>query len=92
MADDKARGWSQIVKDFAKEVVVDGGMAALEKSIPQGASELSNALFAGNAFTLYGPTNVPVELTDAQSDFGDTLDQYASRVPAESTQDKELER
>jgi hypothetical protein len=39
-------------------------MPALEKLIPQGASELANAIFQGHAFMPYGPTNRPVEKPD----------------------------
>jgi hypothetical protein len=45
-----------VVGAFCKHAL----MPALEKLIPQGASELANALFQGHAYMPYGPTQMPV--------------------------------
>jgi hypothetical protein len=39
-------------------------MPALEKLIPQGASELANALFQGHAYMPYGTTQRPVDMPE----------------------------
>ena len=47
---------SGAVRWFGREAL----MPALEKLIPQGASELANALFQGNGYMPYGTTQRPV--------------------------------
>jgi hypothetical protein len=48
---------STVVRAFYREAL----MPALEKLIPQGASELANALFQGHAYMPYGTTQRPVK-------------------------------
>ena len=53
------------VKDGIKWGIDNAVMPALEKTIPQGASEIGQALFTGNAYVPYGPTDNPVPMQDA---------------------------
>jgi hypothetical protein len=73
---------------------------ALEKLIPQGASELANALFQGHAYMPYGPTSKPVPKARKQPGHGvhgppKTLEEKAADAvafeEAKSAQRKERE-
>lgn len=59
MAEEK-KSWEQVLAGYAKAFVTEAVMPAAEKMIPQGASELAQALNTGSGFVAYGPTNAPV--------------------------------
>src|SRR5690349_7816229 len=50
------------ILNAAKAVVNEAIMPAAEKLIPQGAAEISQALFNGNGYVPYGPTEKPVPM------------------------------
>lgn len=55
-------GWGGQLGRFGKAVVNEALLPAAEKLIPQGASEVAQALYAGNSYVPYGPTNRPVSM------------------------------
>lgn len=71
----------EAVGAFAKGVG-DAVMSAAEKLIPQGAAEVAQALYTGNAYVPYGPTDaaVPMEgVAQAGDSYDQMLDQAAAR-------------
>ncbi len=85
----------------------EAAMSAAEKLIPQGAAELAQGLYTGNAYVPYGPTDMAVPMQDdpamggapqiqapevsANDSYNQMLDSYASRG-ASVGQSQELER
>jgi hypothetical protein len=59
---EQPEGWRDQLARYARAVVTEAVLPAAEKLIPQGASEMAQALYAGNAFVPYGPTNAPIEM------------------------------
>lgn len=64
---DESSGTPSKVTDWLIENAI---MPALEKLVPQGAAELSQAIFTGNSYVPYGPTERPVSMPDAQDGHG----------------------
>ena len=59
---EESKSWQQQLAAFAKGVVTEAVMPALEKLIPQGAAELSQAIYTGTGYMPYGPTEKPVPM------------------------------
>lgn len=74
---EQPEGWRDQLARYAKAAVTEALLPAAEKLIPQGASEIAQALYAGNAFVPYGPTNQPVPMEGAGL-YGPTAEQPAS--------------
>lgn len=60
MALDVTKGIIHGAADAVKAVTREAVMPAVEKLIPQGAAEVTQALFTGNGYVPYGPTEKPV--------------------------------
>lgn len=69
--------WGRQLARYTKAVIDKALLPAAEKLIPQGASELSQALFTGSAYMPYGPTNRPVSM-DSSGLYGEATEQPAS--------------
>jgi len=69
--------WGRQLALYTKAVIDKALLPAAEKLIPQGASELSQALFTGSAYMPYGPTNRPVSM-DSSGLYGEATEQLAS--------------
>lgn len=96
---EQTEGWSGQFARFGKAVVNEALLPAAEKLIPQGASEVAQALFTGNAHVPYGPTNRPVsmessglygEATEPPASYEAELQKYVTLDP-EQTQQQSLE-
>jgi hypothetical protein len=74
---EQPEGWRDQLARYAKAAVTEALLPAAEKLIPQGASEIAQALYAGNAFVPYGPTNQPVPM-EAAGMHGPAAEQPAS--------------
>lgn len=70
-------GWRDHLARFGKAVINEAVLPAAEKLIPQGASEVAQALYTGNAFVPYGPTNQPVSM-ESPGLYGEATQQPAS--------------
>ena len=57
-----SKGIGEKVAEFGKAVFDKAVMPAMEKLIPQGAAEVAQALFTGNGYVPYGPTEQPVPM------------------------------
>ena len=67
---ERLAGW--VTKKF--DAVIDHAIVpAVEKLIPQGASEAAQALFTGNGFTPYGPTADPVPMHEGGTVHGSNV-------------------
>lgn len=55
----------EIFSDIIKGVFSEAIMPAVEKLLPQGASEIAQVLNTGHAFVPYGPTNSEVPMVEA---------------------------
>lgn len=82
MSEDK-KTWQQQLAAFAKGVVTEAVMPAAEKLIPQGAAELSQALYTGVGYMPYGPTERPVPM---EVDHGVHGPQSVQESPQRTTQ------
>lgn len=71
--------WDAVVSGI-DAVMTEAIMPALEKTIPQGAAELSQALFAESAYVPYGPTDREMEMPDQ------SLGQAMENLPLEPPQ------
>jgi len=74
---EQTEGWSGQFARFGKAVVNEGLLPAAEKLIPQGASEVAQALYSGNSYVPYGPTNRPVSM-ESSSLYGEASEPSAS--------------
>lgn len=54
--------WAERIGNAFDAVMDQAVMPALEKLIPQGAAELAQGLYTGNAYVPYGPTDNPVSM------------------------------
>jgi hypothetical protein len=73
-------------RTIAKEV--DAGVVRLAS---QGSAELAQALYTGQAFVPYGPTDRPLPVE--APDYGARLDQMSARMPNKSQgQDRGIDR
>ncbi|MEO2092206.1 MAG: hypothetical protein ABGY75_22345 [Gemmataceae bacterium] len=80
---EESKSWQQQLAAFAKGVVTEAVMPAAEKLIPQGAAELSQALYTGSAYMPYGPTEKPVPM---EMDHGVHGPQAGPGLPQQTTQ------
>ena len=74
---EQTEGWSGQLARFGKAVVNEALLPAAEKLIPQGASEVTQALYSSNAYVPYGPTNRPVSM-ESSGLYGETAEPPAS--------------
>ncbi|MCZ2343626.1 MAG: hypothetical protein LC104_17810 [Bacteroidales bacterium] len=74
---EQTEGWSGQLARYGKAVIDKALLPAAEKLIPQGASELSQALFSGSAYMPYGPTNRPVSM-ESSGLYGEAAEPPAS--------------
>lgn len=65
---EQSTGWRDQLARYAKAIVNEAVLPAAEKLIPQGAAELSQALFTGNGYVPYGPTEKPVPMEASSLD------------------------
>jgi hypothetical protein len=85
-------GFWDAIKDMGAAVVNEAIMPALEKAIPQGASELGQALFTGQGYMPYGPTERPMDVPEAtqpemeQMSLGDAMAKAAEAPAVEPLQ------
>jgi hypothetical protein len=64
---------------------------AAEKVIPQGSAEIAQALFTGNGFVPYGPTNMPVSMI-SEEEKSVTLDQMRADAGPDLGQERSMDR
>ncbi len=74
---EQTEGWGGRLARFGKAVVKEALLPAAEKLIPQGASEVAQALYSSNAYVPYGPTNRPVSM-ESSGLYGETAEPPAS--------------
>lgn len=79
---EQTESWGGQLARFGKAVVNEALLPAAEKLIPQGASEVAQALYSSNAYVPYGPTNRPVSMESASMEssglYGEGAEQPAS--------------
>ena len=74
---EQTEGWGGQLARFGKAVVNEALLPAAEKLIPQGASEVAQALYSGNSYVPYGPTNRPVSM-ESSGLYGEAAEPPAS--------------
>ncbi len=79
---EESKSWQQQLAAFAKGVVTEAVMPAAEKLIPQGAAELSQALYTGTGYMPYGATEKPVPM---ETDHGVHGPHSAQESPPQTT-------
>lgn len=80
---EEMKSWREQLAAFAKGVVTEALMPAAEKLLPQGAAELSQALYTGVGYMPYGPTEKPVPM---EMDHGVHGPQSVQESPQQTSQ------
>jgi hypothetical protein len=68
-------------RTIAKEM--DAGVVRLAS---QGAAEAAQALFSGNPYVPYGPTEKPMPVVEPMEDYNKQLEKLADRLPEKPNQ------
>ena len=78
------------IGDRLKAIPSEVASTLTDKVIPQGATEVVQAIYAGHAFTPYGSAQQPLDIEGPQMSYQDTLRDAAQRGGQEHGQ--EIER